>query len=261
MHSVKNTLAGACATLLTLPLAAADLTIVFKTVSNGKESTTTEYFTTNKLRTTSDSSDVIMDLAAGRIIMIDNVKKEYSEMTAAEMEAAMKGASEQMAAVRQKQAEAMKNMPPEMRERMKKMMPGGAGGPMGGMKVTPGTGTRKVAGYDTQQFVMTMGDSMRSEMWTTTALQMPVQTGDVMRFQSMLSPLAKDMAPAVEEFKKIEGFTLASKTTVSVMGKTIESTREATEIKTGAIPAATFAVPAGYKKVESPMAKAAAQKH
>ena len=255
MHSVKTTLlAAAVAAPLALPLAAADLTIVFKAVSNGNESTTTEYFTTNKMRTVSDGSDVIMDLAAGRLTMIDTKKKEYSEITLSEMEAAMKGANEQMTAARQKQEEAMKNMPPAMRERMQKMMPGG-GGMMGSIKVTPGEGTRKVAGYDTQPYVMTMGEGMRSEVWTTTALQMPVQTADVMRMQSMLGPMAKDMASATEEFKKIRGFTLASKTTIKIMTKTIESSREATEIKVGALPASTFEVPAGYKKVESPLAK------
>src|SRR6185436_2451557 len=118
-------------------------------------------------------------------------------------EAAMKNANEQMTAARQKQEEAMKNMPPAMRERMQKMMPGGAGGLMSNVKVTPGEGTRKVAGYDTQPYVMTMGDNMRNEIWTTTALQMPVQVGDVMRLQSMMGPMAKEMGSATEEFKKI----------------------------------------------------------
>jgi Domain of unknown function (DUF4412) len=264
MYRVNIKFAAACAaTLFSLPVAAADLTVVFKTVSNGKESTATEYFTTNKTRTTNDSSDVIMDLAAGRLTMIDNKKREYSEITVAEMQAAMVGANEQMAAARQKQEEAMKNMPPAVRERMAKMMPGGAGGMMSSIKVTPGTGTRKVAGYDCQQFIMTMGESMTTDLWTTTALQMPLEPSEIVRLQSMMSPMAdaKSIASATEEFKKLRGFSLASKTTIKVMGRTIDSTREATDIKVGAIPAATFAVPAGYKKVESPMAKMAAKQH
>lgn len=256
MQSVKTTLAAACAaTLFTLPLVAADLTIVFRTVNDGQESSATEYFTTNKMRSTSDKSDTIMDTATGRLVMIDNQKKEYSEMTVAEMEAAMKGMSAQMATARQKQAEAMKSMPPALREKMQKMMPGGPGG----LTITVGTGTRKVAGYDTQPYVMSMGDAMRTELWTTTALQVPLQPGELLRLQTLISPMAKDMASSVEEFKKIQGFTLASTTTVKILTKTMQSTREAMQIKTGSIPASTFEVPAGYKKVESPLAKMAQQ--
>jgi hypothetical protein len=254
MHVYKKLPALAAAVLLALPAAAGDLTIVFKTVAAGKPGSSTEYMTTNKLRMSDGERDTIVDTAAGRITSIDHQKKEYSELTVAEMEAAMQAGVAKLAEGQAKQQEAMKNMPPAMRERMQKMM-GGAGGPLGAIKVTPGAGGRKVAGYDTQSYVMTMGEAMRTEMWATTALHPPIQPGEMLRLQSMLNPMMKGMGAAMDEFKKIQGLTLASTTSVSVMGKSMESSREATEIKTDPIPASVFAVPAGYKKVESPLAR------
>lgn len=256
MHAYKKIAALAAGVLLSLPVAAADLTIVFKTVSNGKPGSSTEYMTTNKMRMGDGQRDTIVDTAAGRITMIDHGKKEYSEMTVAEMEGAMQAGSAKMAEAQAKQQEAMKNMPPELRAKMEKMM-GGAGGPMASIKVAPGGPGRKVAGYDTQAFVMTMGEALRTELFTTSAITPPIQPGEMVRLQSMLNPMMKGMGQAMDEFKKIQGLTLASRTTFSMMGKNLESTREATEVKTDPIPASVFAIPAGYKKVESPMAKMA----
>ena len=46
---------------------------------------------------------------------------------------------------------------------------------------------------------------------------------------------------------------LSTHTTISVMGRKNEVSMEATEIKKGAIAADVFAMPEGYKKVESPL--------
>jgi len=64
----------------------------------------------------------------------------------------------------------------------------------------------------------------------------------------------KSMAQMIEEMRKIKGFTLADQTTFSMMGRTMTTASEATEVKKGAIPDSAFEVPAGYKKVDSPFA-------
>ncbi len=238
--------------LLALPAAASDLTLVFKTVTNGKAGTATEYMTSHRLRMSDGSSDTIIDAAAGSITHIDHGKKEYSVMTVAELEAAMQAANAQMKAAQAQAEAAMKDVPPEMRARMQQMM-GGAAQPMAGLTVTAGAGTRKVAGYDTRAYVMSMGTAMQTQLWTSTALQPPMQPGEMMRLQSLLNPMMKGAGAAVDEFKKIQGLTLASRTSFSMMGRTMESSREAVEVKTTAIPAVTFALPAGYKQVPSPL--------
>lgn len=228
--------------LAVLPAAAADLTIVYKvTGSDGKASTATDYYTHDKFRSGDGAHDSIFDVAAGRIVTIDHARKEYSEMTVAEMEAAVKAAAAQMDA-------AMQNMPPAMREKMAGMM--GAGG----VKVTPGSDSRTIAGYPTQPYVITIGPS-RTETWNTTALTPPLDAGEMTRLQALAGPAGRSMGNALEEFKKIKGMALASSSTVSVMGRTITTSREATEVKTGPVPATAFEIPAGYKKVDSPLAK------
>lgn len=244
MRLTTNVLAlVAGAALAAVPAVAADLTIVYKvTGPDGKASTATDYFTRDKFRSGDGVREAIFDVAAGRIVNVDHNRKEYSEITVAEMEATMKAMSEQMDA-------AMKDLPPAMREKMAGMM-GGAGG----VKVMPGSGSRTIAGYAAQQYVITIGPS-KTETWTTTALTPPLEPGEMLRLQSLAGPTGKSLGNAVEEFKKIKGMTLASTSTVSALGRTITTSREATEVKTGPVPASAFEIPAGYKKVESPLAK------
>jgi hypothetical protein len=58
-----------------------------------------------------------------------------------------------------------------------------------------------------------------------------------------------------EEMKKIQGFPLADSMTIRLLGKGNETAKEAVEVKTGPIPDSAFALPVGYKKVDSPFAK------
>ena len=236
-------LAGSLSLFAALPLCAEDLTIVFK---DGKGGTETQYYTAAKMRTSRANQDSIIDFASGAITMVDHQKKEYSTVTLDEMEAAMKAASAQMEA-------AMAKVPPEMRQKMEAMM----GGAMGAITVTKG-GTRKVAGYDTQQYTITMGQTMTREVWNTTALQFPFDANQFHRlssFTSLSGPMMKGASQLAEKMKEAAGFTLAGTTSVKMMGQGSETSREAVEVKKGAISADAFAIPAGYKKVESPMLK------
>jgi len=235
------------------PARASDLTLEFSVHTGDKTSTATEYMTRNKMRMADGDHDTIIDTAQGTITSIDRKKKEYSVMTAADMEAAMAGASEQMAAAQAQSQAAMKDMPPEMRKQMQSMMGGGAGGPMAELKITAVSGGRKIAGYDTQAFLMTMGETMQTRMWVTNALVPPLEPGQMLRLQSMMNPMMRNMGAAMAEFRKIKGLTLASQTSMSMMGRHMQSSREAVSVKLGPIPASVFAVPAGYKQVDSPL--------
>jgi DNA-binding protein YbaB len=169
---------------------------------------------------------------------------------------------QKMSAEMEKANAQMQNLPPEVREKMEKMM-GGAGA----VTVTKG-GTRKIAGYDAQQYTILMGTNMKMETWNTTGLQMPVPEADLkklMSFAGAMGPMAqnpmfKGMAKMAEEMKKIQGFPLARTTDFQMMGKSVTSSSEAIEVKTGPVPASAFAIPAGYAKVESPMMKMGGKK-
>ena len=71
------------------------------------------------------------------------------------------------------------------------------------------------------------------------------------------NPMMKGAKDLVEKMKQVKGIPLAETTTVKVLTKTVTNGREATEVKKGPIAASAFALPTGYKKVESPLAKMA----
>jgi hypothetical protein len=243
--------AAACvAVLAAAPALAEDLTVVFKTTGTGGAGTATSWFSTERMRTTDGATDTLVEYGPGRIVSVDHKKKEWSEITLAQLEEMMKQMSAQMEA-------ATANMPPAMKEKMQSMMGGG-----GAVSVAK-AGVRKVAGYDCQDYSVTMGQMGGIKVCATTAVAPPTPAADFKRFASFASsagalassPMFKGLA---EEMKKIEGFTIADSTSMKMMGRSLSTSREATEIKKGAIPAATFdlaAIAPGYKKVDSPLAK------
>ncbi len=254
MTNTRMLAAVAALSVLAAPAFAEDLTIVFKATGGGGGGTTTHYFSSDKVRTGDADNETIMDYAAGKIVSIDHKKKEYSEITFAEMEAGLKAAAAKM----DEASAQMASMPPAMREKMEQMMGGGASA----VTVTKG-GTRQVAGYTCQDYTLAMGQAMSMKMCATTALQYPM---DYRKFQALAgswatmanNPMFKGMGKMVEEMKKIEGMTIAESTSMKMMGRSSETSREAVEIKKGPIPASAFDVAAltpGYKQVAHPVTK------
>ena len=254
--------AAGAAVLCALPVLAEDLTIVYKTTGSAGPGTSTTYFSAEKMRTSDAERDTIIEYGPGRIVSIDHKKKEYSEITLAEMEAAMKAAAAQMEQASAQMQQQMANMPPAMREKMEAMM--GTGG-AGAVTVTKGT-VRKVAGYDCQNYDVKMAATMDMVVCASTAIKPPAPNVDPSKYASVAGPAAalaanpmfKGMAKLGEEMKKIQGFSLAESTSLKMMGRNFESTKEATDVKTGAIPASAFDVASiakGYKKVDNPVLK------
>ena len=234
---------------------AEDLTLVYKTTGTQGATTATSYYSTEKLRTGDGLNDTIIEYGPGKIVAIDHKKKEYSEITLAELEATMKQAAAKM----EEMSKQFANMPPEVKKKMEQMMGGGAGA----VTVTKG-GSRQVAGYACQDYTVAMGETMTQRVCATTALSFPAPNVDYQRFAGIASSagamgnLFPGWAKMAEEFKKIEGISIAESTSMKMMGRSIDSSREATEIKKGPIPASTFDVAAiapGYKKVAHPVTK------
>jgi hypothetical protein len=235
--------AAAALALVTAGPLAADVTIVSKLTEDGQpKGTSAQYVSSEKMRLENPDHDMIMEFATGKMTMVDKKKNEYWEITCAEL----KSAGE---AMQKKTDEAMAKIPPAMREKMAGMMGGG-----GQLTVTPGTGTRNIAGYDAHPYSLAMGTTLKKELWAA-EIPMPQHAIEANACMSLANPMLKGASKAVEEMKKVKGFPLSESTTVTVMGKTKTSGKEATEVKTSAIPASVFALPPGAKKVESPMAK------
>jgi hypothetical protein len=260
MTTLRRTLAIlCCAALGVVPALAEDLTLVFKTTGGGAPGTTTHYYSSQKMRTGDAESETIVEYAPGRIVAIDHQKKEYSEITLAEMEAAMKQAAAKMEEANAQLQQQMASMPPEVKAQMEKMM----GGMAGAVTVTKGA-TRQVAGYPCQDYTVAMGQAMTTKLCATTALQFPAPNVDYRKFSSFAgsaaafasNPMFKSLGKVVEEMKKIEGITLAESTSVKAMGMSTNTSKEAVEVRKGPIPASAFDVAAiakGYKKVPHPV--------
>jgi uncharacterized protein DUF4412 len=242
-----------------LTASAQDMTITSKvTRDGGAPETSVSYVSSDHVRMSqADGNDVIMDLKAGDMTMIDHKKKQYWTMTQKDIDDMAAMMKEQMNSPEMKEAqEKMKNLPPDVQKRMESMM--------GGMMTTTvqKTGTsRTVAGFHCDNWTVDIGTFSKSEQCVTTELKFPEQTYDRFKnymdsLRSMMAsmgPMSKGFDQMREQMQKIKGFPIANKTTTSIMGHTSTSTSEVTDVKRGPIPASAWEIPAGYKKVDSPM--------
>jgi uncharacterized protein DUF4412 len=246
-----------------LPAAADDLTIVSKMTHDGAEATTaTSYLSSDHARIVQpDGQEAILDLKTGQITVIDGRKKEYFVVTRQDMDQMKTRLQQAMNSPEMQRAqEQMKNLPPEMQKRMAGMM-----GAVAGSFEVKKTGTsRKVAGYNCDNWTITMGQFSKTEQCNSTEVPIPLQVWDTYRdfAESMRSsmaamgPMGKGMTDIAAKMKEMRGYPLAVTTTTSIMGRSRSSSSEVVEMKKGSIPSSAWEVPAGYRKVDNPMLKA-----
>jgi hypothetical protein len=257
----KHFVAGAllCAAL---PAAAEDLTIVSKVTRDGGAPTTgTSYLASDHARIVQpDGQEAILDLKTGQITVIDGRKKEYFVVTRQDMDQMKTRLQQTMNSPEvQRAQEQMKNLPPELQKRMQGMM----GAVTGSFDVKKTGTTRKIAGYNCDNWTITMGQFSKTEQCVTSELAIPVQAWDTYRdfaegMRSMMAsmgPMGKGMADMAAKMKEMRGFPLAVSTSTSIMGRSSSSSSEVVEVKKGAIPSSAWDLPAGYRKVDNPMLK------
>lgn len=228
----RRTLAFSIAFAGAVSLAAEDLTVISKTSMGDHSGTSTQYLSSTKSRTSDGQSDAIIEFKTGRLVFVDHKKKEYSETT-----------MDEMAAFFDSLQKDLKGNP------MFESMFGDADD----VKVEKKKTSRKIAGYDCDDYEMSMGESLVFEFCAAKALKPPPQyyEGRKYSFASM-GPMGKRYMKMFEEMRKIEGFPLAMEMDVD-MGVVKQTTvSEATEVKKGAIPESVFEIPVGYKKTKSP---------
>jgi hypothetical protein len=245
-----------------LPAIAEDLTIVSKvTHDGGPAETSTSYISSDHVRMSQpDGNEAIVDLKSGQMSMLDGKKKTYYVITRQDIDAMAVKIQEQMNSPEMKKAqEQMKNLPPEIQQRMSGMF---------AVDVEKSGSTRTIAGYKCDNWTITIGQFSRTEECVTNELKFPLQAWDMYRgyadsmknLMTAMGPMARSVATMQEQFKKMKGFSLASTTTMNVMGRKSASVSEVTAIKQGPIPASAWEIPAGYTKVDNPMMKAIARR-
>ncbi|MEO8349497.1 MAG: DUF4412 domain-containing protein [Acidobacteriota bacterium] len=228
----RRTVAFAVVFAGALSLAAEDLTVVSKTTMDGRAGTSTQYMTSTKSRAADGQSDSIIDFPTGKLAFIDHKARSYWETTLDEMSASM-----------ERLAKDMKGNP------MAESMFGGSED----VSVTKGKGSRKIAGYDCDDYTMKMGESFEFDVCAAKGLQPPPQyyEGRKLSFAAM-GPMGKRFGKMFDEMKKVKGYPLAVDMDVDMGMVKISSTSEAVEVKKGTIADSVFEIPAGYKKGKSP---------
>lgn len=227
--------AGVLALGLASSVGAEDLTIISKVSMMGKESRSTTYISATHVRVTSDESDTLMDVTSGKTAVVEHKKKEFYEFTGDDITAAMSRMEAQF-----------KNNP-----LMEKML-----GSVGEVSVQKGGAKRTVAGYSCDPYTIAMGDSTAFELCAAPDLQPPAAYIDSMQATyARMGPAGRRFMKLFEEMRKIKGYPVSFEVEMKMLGRRTETLTEAVEIKKGALDASVFALPTGYKKVESPFAK------
>lgn len=184
-----------------------------------------------------------------KMISVSTKDKTYWEMTFTEMEKAMKGMSAQMDAQMAQMEEQMKDMPAEQRKMMEQMM-GGKKGSAAAPVTLVKTGEKKtISGFSCTKCIAKEGDKELMTMWVTKDIkgfETLKKDYDALsnRMNAMNPQFAKGL---IEAMKKVDGFPIQTD-----WGG---FTNLVTKVETRSIPASEFAIPAGYKKEDSPMKK------
>jgi hypothetical protein len=228
-----------------------DMTVVSKATRNGKPSgTTTTYLSGDHARMgESEGHETIIDLKAGTITTLDHNSKTYYTVTKKDMEEFNAKMREQMNS-------------PEARKGMQAMQ--GMAAAMATSYEVKKTGeTRKVAGFNCEEWAITMSTMSTMKECVTSEVKYPAQTyeafrsfGESMRGSSPFAPIAKSGESLSEKMKAIKGFPVATSMTSDIMGNKTTTESEVVEISHASLPASTWDVPAGFTKIENPMARA-----
>ncbi len=209
-----------------------DLTIVVKVAGLRGGVTAREYVSGALVRMSQGAYDTIFDTASGRITQLDMSAKEYYEVSAAEIEAHNR-------AIR-KQARLAQASPP------------------GPVVVEHGATAATVAGQPCDPVTLTSG-TLKLEACLARDLDAPAHA-EAERLAALLGSAGDAAVQALYAQLRSLGRLPLSELRSGTTGRiTTRSRREVVELTRGPVPAATFDVPAGFTRKDSPYK--AQQKH
>jgi hypothetical protein len=221
--------------------------------AGGKTVTEKMYYMPKKFKSESgdEGQAVIFRLDKEVMYMVNTKEKTYSEVTFAEMEGAMKKMGSKMDAAMAKMQKEMEGMPEEQRKMVEKMMKGKMPG-----KNTEGTeievtktGEKKtINGYSCTKYVLGEKGKELLSLWVTKDVKdFEGMRKDFEQFRQRMMAMNPMMAKGVAaKINEVEGFPIETD-----MGGGMRQV--VTKIERKPTPPGEFEIPAGYKKVKSPM--------
>jgi hypothetical protein len=211
-----------------------------------KKIISTSYYRPHMFRQGSENSMIIFRIDKEVMYQVNNLKKEYSEMTFAELEAYTKKSSAKLDGQMAEMKKQLEKMPPEQRKAMEKMMGNQAmvGTSQGTIEVLKTAEKKTISGYVCVKFALQEDGKETGSVWTTTAIP------DFKNIQKEFKDFGQRMAaqmPAkggqlAAAMAKIDGFPI--QTTIAGITTTV------TKIEKKSVAESEFEVPSGFKKVE-----------
>jgi hypothetical protein len=199
-----------------------------------------------------DGSSIIMRFDRDLWISADGKKKEYWQMTFAELETKMKGMGAQRDSAMQQMQKQMESMTPDQRKMVEQMMGKqfGGGGTDGPLEVRKGGPSRTISGFSCTRYAVTENGKEILVLWTTKDVrEFAAMRRDYEKFARTMAVMRGSQAGSLgrawtEAMKVIDGFPMetesaGSKTTV-------------TKLEKKSTPSGEFEPAAGSKKVPPP---------
>jgi hypothetical protein len=215
-----------------LPATAQDVTIVSKTRFGEKQGAQTVFLTPARMKTSGGGSDSIVEFATGQMTFLDGEKKTFYVTSTAEMAA--------YARHREEQAKASGFNAREF-------------GGLGEVTARKTGKTRRIAGAACIEWVFAMGEALVFQVCAAPDLPVPPAYFDARKSAyAGMGPMGRHFEKMFEAMRQAQGYPLALAIHVKTESMKQETLTEATDVRRGAIPRETFAVPADFTKKKSP---------
>ena len=231
MKAIRITLLLAVAAVLAAPVLA-DSVITMKSHSDpimgqpARDETTTTWVGKDRMARLGGDTSFIIRSDLKKLYIIDPVAKTYSELDLP--------------------VDMTKYFPPEMQAQIGAMMQQ----MKMTAKITPTAEARKIGAWNTKlykaEIANAMGMKLDIDMWVSKDLG--IDATAYRDLANSLQGLQLGFEDVAKEMAKIDGISVLTETTMSIMGNTMKSREEVVSAETKAAPAGTYDVPPGLTK-------------
>ena len=119
------------------------------------------------------------------------------------------------------------------------------------IRIEPGNKQRKIAGYPTDLWIVSVGSYLHNEQWNARSLTFPNYGPELQKaiMASIKDPLGRQLMRLIIDSKEGQGTALAGRTMFRTLDREGSFEFEAQKVSNKKIPAGAWAIPAGYERV------------